>query len=498
MQSVELIPHPALLIESLRSIGYTLETAVADIIDNSITADADRISVQFMWSGGNPWIAIMDNGHGMSPKALHDAMRFGSISPLTKRSKADLGRFGLGMKTASLSQCRSVTVISKAGGRLSACAWDLDRLAESRTPEWKAFIPDREALEQDPVTRPLVYLLSETRNGTVVTWQRLDGVLSNTGTGSAAEPRFSAIMDHARRHIETVFHRFLLPEVGKRAVRVDFNGSDLTAFDPFGPRHPARQELPLEVIAIDGERVEVQPFVLPHHAKIPRADYELFGGDDGYLQNQGFYVYRNRRLIVKGTWFRLIRKEELNKLVRVRVDISNTLDHLWRIDIKKSQADPPEAVLRELRKIIHRIAGTGRRVYTNRATKLQERDAVPVWRREVVNSTVRYVVNPDHPLVRELLNDDDSSRRARIRACLRLISACFPSDLYFSDATNDEVEFGPAADESQLTEVVERLIEALQNVGVHGEDLRRQLMKTELPDVPVEVIDRLLAHARPS
>jgi len=156
MQTVQLTPHPAFLMESLRSIGYTLETAVADIIDNSITAEADRISVQFMWAGGTPWIAITDNGHGMSLKELHEAMRFGSISPLTRRSAVDLGRFGLGMKTASLSQCRSVTVVSKADGRTNACVWDLDRLAETRTPEWKAFIPDREALDRDPVACSLV------------------------------------------------------------------------------------------------------------------------------------------------------------------------------------------------------------------------------------------------------------------------------------------------------------------------------------------------------
>lgn len=239
--------------------------------------------------------------------------------------------------------------------------------------------------------------------------------------------------------------------------------------------------------------MEVQPYVLPHHTKIPRADYELFGGDDGYLQNQGFYVYRNRRLIVKGTWFRLIRKEELNKLVRVRVDIPNTLDHLWRIDIRKSQADPPETVLRELRKIIHRIAGTGRRVYTNRAARLLQRDTIPVWRREVVEGTVRYVLNADHPLVQALVDDEDPTRRARNRACLRLISASFPADLYFSDAANDEVEFGPVADNDQMVEVVRGLIEALRKVGLQGDELRRQVMRTQLPDIPPAALEKLLS-----
>lgn len=501
MTTVDLTPHPAHLMESLRSIGYTFETALSDIVDNSITAKATRISVRFLWCGGQPWIAVLDDGHGMTCDRLHESMRFGSTSPLARRSPLDLGRFGLGLKTASLSQCRLVTVVTTAGGEVSACAWDIDRLKEAKSPEWKAIVPDERMLMDDPVTRPLLEEIKGGGSGTAVIWQRLDAVLSDAA-GALSEQRFSGVLDHTRRHLETVFHRFLTSEAGRKPVKMDFNGSALNPFDPFGPRHPARQELPLEAVSVAGERVEVQPFVLPHHTKIARADYELFGGDDGYLQNQGFYVYRNRRLIVKGTWFRLIRKEELSKLVRVRVDIPNTLDHLWRIDIKKSQADPPETVLRELKRIIHRIAGSGRRVYTNRAVKLQQRDKVPVWRREVVDATVRYVLNHEHPLVRELVNDDDPVRRARNRACLRLVSAAFPSDLYFSDAANDDVEFGPVADEAQMTEVVLRLIEALRGVGLKGDELRQQVLKSEIPDLPPEVIDQLLAqthsNARPA
>jgi hypothetical protein len=125
-----------------------------------------------------------------------------------------------------------------------------------------------------------------------------------------------------------------------------------------------------------------------------------------------------------------------------------------------------------------------------------------VWRREVVDATVRYVLNLDHPLVRELVDDDDPARRARNRACLRLVSAAFPADLYFSDAANDDVQFGPIADEAQMTDVVIRLIEALRGVGLKGDELRQQVLKSEIPDLPPEVIDRLLAqphsNARPA
>ena len=496
MHSVEISPRPSLLIESLRSIGYTLETALADVIDNSVTAEASTISVRFLWAAGAPWIAVIDDGRGMTETELVEAMRFGSASPLAERSPHDLGRFGLGMKTASISQCRKLTVISKSGGVTSSCTWDLDVLAAPETSKWKALMTEPSALLGLPVIGPLVReTLTQRSSGTIVVWEHMDGVLRDPAAGSS-EPRFSEAMHRSRKHLETVFHRFLSPDTGKNALRIDFNGSPLVAFDPFGPKHPARQELPLETIFVNGERVDVQPYVLPHHNKLPRADYEAFGGDEGYLQSQGFYVYRNRRLIVKGTWFRLIRKEELNKLIRVRVDIPNSLDNLWKIDVKKSQADPPETVLRELRKLIHKIAGTGRRVYTKRAARLQFRDLVPVWKREIVEGKIRYLLNAEHPLLKEFLNDSDESRNARGRACFRLISASFPSDLYFSDATDDSVEFGPAPSEVETFEVLAKLIEALRKCGFEGEELRRQLLKTESPEISAEQIDMAFAMLR--
>ena len=492
MHTIDLKPRPSTLMESLRSMGYNLETALADVLDNSISAGARNVSVRFLWANGEPWIAVLDDGHGMSQLELIEAMRFGSISPLERRSAEDLGRFGLGMKTASISQCRLLTVISRAGDKLSACSWDLDHLAKQVTDEWTMLVHTEETLLASPVIAPLLETLTAWGSGTIVCWQQIDGLFPDTGA-ARSEQRFSELMGRARLHLELVFHRYLSPDPGRPAVRMDFNGSSLKAFDPFGPRHPARQELPLETIQINGECVQVQPFVLPHHSKIPRSEYDAFGGEEGYLQSQGFYLYRNRRLIVKGTWFRLIRKEVLNKLIRVRVDIPNSLDSLWRIDVKKAEADPPESVLRELKKLIQRIAGTGQRVYTRRTSRISNGSLVHVWKREVIDGRIRYSLNEEHPLLRELLGDEDSARAARARACLQLVSNAFPSDIYFSDVASDSVEFGPAADDPQHMEVAARLIEALRRCGFEGDELRQQLLRTEFPALSPEALERLLA-----
>ena len=311
-----LAPHPAILIQSMRCIGYTLETALADIIDNSVTAEAKRISVQFRWNDGKPWLAVLDDGCGMSEMELCEAMRFGGDSaPFDKRDTHDLGRFGLGLKTASLSQCRRLTVVSKHSGRFSALTWDVDYLAKAKSLEWNALVPETGDL-------PLLDELSQHNSGTLVLWQNLDA-LTFDGNRKATEAQFNEMMVRASDHIALVFHRFLAPDEPRRkALKIDFNATPVKPFNPFGSAVPARRELTAEIITVQGKKIGVQPFVLPHYTKISRTEYEKAGGEDGYRDNQGVYVYRNRRLIVKGTWFRLTPKTELTKLLRVRVDMA--------------------------------------------------------------------------------------------------------------------------------------------------------------------------------
>ncbi len=226
---------PSALLESLRSIGYTLDTALADIIDNSITAKADNISIRFLWNNGKPWIAVCDDGFGMPPNVLIEAMRFGFRSPGAKRDSEDLGRFGLGMKTASISQCRHLTVVSKSAGKTSACEWNLDAMVSHAASEWNARIVDAQALSRNGILTDLIAkYLAEKETGTIVLWQSLDMSLGDPEE-SSGEKRFSAHMDSARKHLELVFHRFLAPRRHQR-IAIDFNDTQLVAFDPFGPQ----------------------------------------------------------------------------------------------------------------------------------------------------------------------------------------------------------------------------------------------------------------------
>ncbi|MEA2095703.1 MAG: ATP-binding protein, partial [Candidatus Cloacimonadota bacterium] len=325
-------PSPSALVQSLRDIGYSMESAIADVIDNSITAEAKNIHVNFAWNDGNPWIAVSDDGHGMTSAELTDAMRLGSKSPLEERNHNDLGRFGLGLKTASFSQCRQLTLVSSKSGMLSCREWDLDLIKEDPASGWRLKVLVDPEMQQNKHIANLLPFIHH--RGTIVLWRKLDRY-------DGLEKKINSLVERTRKHLEMIFHRFLLPSRGKKRINISLNNDHLVAFNPFNPLHPATQELPEQSIHVEGQSVKVQPYVLPHYNKISRDEYEKYSGAGGYLQNQGFYVYRNRRLIIKGTWFRLIKKEELTKLLRVQIDIPNSLDHLWKIDVKKSHASPP-------------------------------------------------------------------------------------------------------------------------------------------------------------
>ena len=218
---------------------------------------------------------------------------------------------------------------------LAGREWDLDLIEENPDNDWRLKAIENFEIHQDENLGEMLPLIYTT--GTIVLLRKLDRY-------DGLEKKLNSLIEQTRVHLELVFHRFLSPSPGKKKVNIFLNNDPLTAFNPFNPSHTATQELPEQFIHVDEQAVKIQPYVLPHYNKTSRDDYQKYSCAGGYLQNQGFYVYRNRRLIIKGTWFRLIKKEELTKLIRVQVDIPNSLDHLWKIDVKKSHASPPEAI----------------------------------------------------------------------------------------------------------------------------------------------------------
>lgn len=445
-------PKAPAMLASLRALGYSFEAALADIVDNSVAAGASRIGVQFR-PGPAPYVAVIDDGHGMSGEFLLEAMRHGGTGPESERDAHDLGRFGLGLKTASLSQCRRLTVVSVQSGALNAAAWDLDRVEEEA--DWVLQVLDPNEAAEVPHVNELLAI----GRGTVVVWQGFDRATA----GESSETRaLGELVDLAATHLSLVFHRFLAGDDGQRALSIAVNNRDLEPADPFLTSHRSTQALPPESVRVEAATVSLQPYILPHYSKMSPSDLALAGGEDGLRRNQGFYVYRNRRLITYGTWFRLIRQEELTKLARVQVDIPNSLDHLWALDVKKSMAFPPEAARAGFRRVVDRIAGTSRHVYQFRGRRTSSEAVTHVWDRLIVREGIEYRINRQHPVVVAVRDAQEDS--SRLEHLLRSVELSIPTDSLYADMAADR-SVQKAGNEEDiallLRDLADRMVDAL-------------------------------------
>lgn len=462
MKTAIVRPRASALAESLRDIGYSFETAVSDIIDNSIAADATEIGIWCLGDAEPLQLAITDNGTGMGGARLIDAMRPGSADPRDSRLETDLGRFGLGLKTASFSQARRLTVASRQpGGEISAARWDLDRVSEEN--EWTLELPEGADLARIP------FLARVSESGTLVLWEKLDR-FAEALDGEGREDLVNAKLAALSRHLSLVFHRFLSGTGRRRrklAIRI--NNRPVAAFDPFFLEHPATQTTPLERVRIGTSEIEIQAHILPHHSKLSPETREFYQSRGDFLSSQGAYVYRNDRLMAWGNWFGMKAKGEATKLARVRIDFTSQLDDQWTIDIKKSRAHPPPEVRRRFRQIIDRITDRSVKVYTGRATRALGDDRLPLWKRVPTHGGMEYVPDRDHPLVASLRSRLDDEGRRHLECLLKGMSAALPVDAIYVDlatAPGGHVAVGETltADDCRA-----RLVELRQLVDPSGE-----------------------------
>lgn len=444
METIKIMPQASALVESMRNIGYTFETAVADLIDNSISADSSEVCINIGWHEDEPYVCILDNGVGMTKERLIEAMRTGSQSPLESREVGDLGRFGLGLKTASFSQCRELTVATRKMDQESVARWDLDHIAKYNNWELKLF-------ESAP-------LIGESKivgkSGTLVLWQKLDR-LSPYDSVDGSKVELNKVTQQLRDHLSLIFHRYLSGESPCHKLVIKVNGLKLSPFNPFNMKNPAGTIEPQEIITYDNKTIYIQATTLPHHSKTTKDEWDEYSGMAGYFANQGFYVYRNKRLITHGTWFGIIGKTEATKLTRVRIDIDNTCDQDWNLDIKKSKCAPPAIVRERLKKITERLTSQGKRIYSRKGRQLLEDDPLPLWQRIKSEGQVIYSLNLEHPSILFLLKICTEPQKLLIISLLKMIPSSLPIDRIYSDyARNPEEYSKPSTSDDELREMI--------------------------------------------
>ena len=289
-------------------------------------------------------------------------------------------------------------------------------------------------LNEDEISSLLKNSISG-NGGTEIIWTKCDRLSEN---GNLSLSQFNELIVSARNRLSLIYHRYLRGSHGASKLQISVNGTPLEEVDPFYTHHPATQPLPEETIVLrTGETIRLRAYTLPHYSKLRKSEYETLGGEEGYVKNQGFYVYRNNRLIISGTWFRLAKHGELSKLVRISIDISNDLDAMWKITVDKSDAQLPVALKSRLKDLIESFREKSVRVFQSRGGNVDNTKTAPVWTRHAKNQQIRYSVNRDHPLLKSLLSRFEGEDKTHIRAAFTLIESHFPIDAIFSDTSSD-------------------------------------------------------------
>jgi hypothetical protein len=469
-------PEPESLLQSARSFGYTVETAIADLIDNSITAKASEIKITYGIDNYSSFVRVEDNGKGMNETELLNAMKVGSFNPLDARHENDLGRFGLGLKTASFSQCRRLTVKTrnKSGKEFIRC-WDLDFVAEKK--DW--------VLLRDCVDKKSEYNLSvftSDGSGTIILWEKLDRLVES-GELKSDKEHFYRKFDNVRRHLGLTFHRF----IEENEIEVFVNQQIIESVNPFNVSVDVPStELQEEQLSINNQQIKIQPYVLPHESKLSMDERKELQIIKGWTEHQGIYLYRNKRLIADGTWLDLnFRKKESQRLCRICIDIPNTLDAEWQIDVKKASAKIPDIIRKRIKDICFNSIEKAIKIYTTRGSYIRrkgdKKEVVYLWLARQKHGIKSYHINEKHPFF-ELIADYLSDESDVFKNYMKLISEAIPVNLIANDFSDPEtiIETPLQNKTSVLEKIFENTLSVLISGGLSETDARKELNTMEV------------------
>ena len=438
----ELIPSAKRLIKSLRDMGYDFAQAVADVVDNSIEAGATLVAVDVEFDGDDSWVRIADNGKGMKPEQLREAMRYGAERDY---EDDDLGKFGLGLKTASMSQCQCLSVASRWNADradIAAYSWDLAHI--ERTNRWEILPLERNGLGP-AIRQPL-----KDTKGTVVLWQRLDRILGYKHPyGEMARKRLSQTCRDIELHLGMVFHKFLTGEVRGKRFKLLLNGNEVKPWDPFCCSQPKTRKLqpitiPVEHEGVSGE-VLFEPFVLPHQEDfVPPDAFRLASGPANWNQQQGFYIYRAGRMIQSGGWSNLRVADEHTKLARVAVSFSPALDEAFKINVAKMRVQMPALIRDAVRDATGPVVKLAREVYDRKPSRPPNSTPQPKGHSAAQTSTGNFssTAATNQPAVASSENSEELSLLTWKQWAERLLSAATKHERPIVEAVLERLRSG--------------------------------------------------------
>lgn len=420
--SVDASPPPSNHIETLKKVGYSFNSAVGDIIDNSIAAQCSKIEFIFLPLSEGPRLLIVDDGFGMNYSELQESMVIGCKNPNDERQKGDLGRFGSGLKTASFSQADILTVASKTGNsEISAARWDTKLVQELN--KWTLQIFENDDLN----TLDYLHLLKFRKSGTIVCWDNLSCIEIDENAPDVQD-QVAKLCVELGLYIGKYFHRFL---IGNNSIEITINGKSVDCQDPFMRNINGYEEGPSTSLRSRKGVISIYSHILPRFNQMTKEQIEIYGGNRNITQKQGLYIYRNRRLIVEGGWLGLAPSKEGSNLARIQIDIPSEMDNEWETDLKKSELKLPPKIRAMLKKIIGSPIRKSRRVHNYAGKKESEN---PFWqiKENEIEGTIQYEVNGNHADLHDIQNCLASSKRNLLTRFLISISKNIPINHIYS------------------------------------------------------------------
>ncbi|MFF5383342.1 ATP-binding protein [Pedobacter suwonensis] len=496
----EVSPHPEHLIKSIAEQGYSLETALADLMDNSISATADKIEVLIRMDKEPFTLYLADNGLGMDEDCLRTNMRFPSNSPDSTRAEIDLGRFGLGMKTASFSQSRCFTVISREKGTLgySARTWDVGHLRD--TGKWQLKINTAEEIEAmledyQRLSEGHLNPHEDFQANTIIVWRGLYKFENYLETENRQTALKKEITEVTSDYLSLVFHRFM--ERKDNPLQIRINNSQIHPFNPFPTREPDFRPMEFRQRQFSTDLIRMEGFILPSRSiSESRQQQSIWTTKNrGLMDMEGIYIYRADRIILFGGWNGLIKKGPRLQLARLRVDVGNSVDHLLHLNVAKSHIVIPHDLKNAFEQYIEELRTEAEREYYNRGLKkfagTKKQNTVQLFERISTNKGAVLKLNPAFTLIIRL-SETMNKEQATL---FRLISRMIETTLNSMKHAHQEKEYTGVTEADGLDYAdLEACLKAFKDSGLSSETIKEDILPSlgfTLSSLPESIINLL-------
>jgi hypothetical protein len=430
IKSEEASPNPEYLIKSIAEQGYSLETSLADLMDNSISAKADKIEILIDMESEPFRLFMADNGEGMTEKELSQNMQFPSNSPEDSRLNTDLGRFGLGMKTASFSQTRKFTVLSKKKGdkKYNGRTWDVNFLRDNG---WKIIVNSDEEVaslmyQYNQLSVEYLNAFEDYEPNTIVIWDGLykfENYLKEKNRKNALKREITEVTSD---YLALVFHRFMEKDVNPLKIRI--NNTVVNHFNPFPEEEKDFRQIEPKQSAFRSDVIKIEGFVLPSRAIAESTEglTKWTTRHRGLMDMEGLYIYRADRIILFGGWNGIVKKAPRLQLARLRVEVGNSVDHLLHLNVAKSQIVVPHELRNAFEDYIHELKVEAEREYYNRGIRKfsgnKSQNHNQLFERSYSNKGSVLEVNNNFPLLKNLQDSLNKKQNSTLNLLLRMIN----------------------------------------------------------------------------